>query len=654
MSRITLSMFVVAMAALVFMAGPASAQQANADAVLKAVPQGMHVVAVVKDIHAADVKVGKFLASFLPPMLMQQMPPGGPQPLQIVLSNLIDDPTLIKQGSSLVFCTRFAGEEMEPSMMLLLELNDFKAFAEGVKPDANGLYDVNGLTCAPYCGMTAFFPDPDNAAEMLKAAGGIKLTADQKTLWTAGDAFALVDLAGLIKTLAPLYEKEHAKQLDEIKALKAAEGGAKQAEAKMAEVKMMEEFWAMGRQLDWAAVGAALPGTGLDVQMAAAVRPGTDMAAYLNGHAALAQMPMPGLPNVQNNWAAFWWSFDGRKVGQAMADVVGLAKRALAMRAKNMPPDGEVMDGVRIGPDDQAAGGVGGPLDFKAVLPMFEKLEKLLRDNADLIPGNGAALAMAGADGTLFNSLSAMKVGDRAAYDKFVDTMTKLQKEWVDLSMGMLADAGEKAPFKMDMTLERNARQIGELAVDLQKLKFIFPEDAAAVPGQPNVGKMLKGMFGGDTVNTWMTHSDAWLLSQVGPNPNHLAELAKTVGVAGGLAALPDIKALRAHTLKDANVIGYVSMATYMNLVMGAMMQAMAQQPMQMPPVNLAMLKAKSAFSAAAGRDRIAGRLFIPTEEFRLIVSNGMMMIMQMQMMQPPMQAPDNGGGNNGAQPPIM
>lgn len=640
MSRTSPSMFIVAMVALALASGPVSAQQPpNADAVLKTVPQGMHIVAIVKDIHAADAKIGKFLASFLPPMLMQQMPPEGPQPLQGVLRELLDDPTLIKQGSPLVFCAQFAGDDEEPSPMLLLKMNDFKAFAEGVKPDANGLYDVNGLTCAPYRDMTAFFPEADNAAEMLKAVSGIQLTPDQKTLWAAGDAFAVVDLAGVIKVLTPRYEKEHAKLLDEIKNLKADADGVKQAEAKMAEVKMIEELWAMGRQFNWLAAGAAMPDTGLDVQMAVAVRPGTDLAAYLNGHPALGRMPMPGLPSIQNNWAAFWWSFDGRKVGQAIAEAMGLVKRAVAMQAKRMPPE---PNGVRIGPDVQA------------MLPMFEELEKLFRNNTDLIPGNGAGVLMAGADGTFFNSLSVMKVGDRAAYDKYLETMTTLQKKWVGFSADMMGGAGGQAAPKMDLTFERNARQVGELSVDLQQLKFTFADDADAVPGQPNVGKMFKSIFGGDTVNTWMTHSNDYLLSQVGPNPNHLADLAKAVGVAGGLAATEDIKALRAHTLEDANVIGYVSMATYVNMVMGAVMQSMAQQPVQMPPVNLAMLKAKSAFSMAAGRDRIAWRVFVPTQEFKLIVSNAMMMIMQMQMQMQPGPAPDNGGGAGGNQPPIM
>lgn len=608
--------------------------------ILSKVPQGMDVVAIVKDATGLDGKIGAFLKEFLPKEM--GMPPEGPQPMLGLMNELTNDATTVKAGSPLIFVVKFKESiDQSPAMAVLVDMKDFKAFVGENKPNEKGIYDINGNACAAYNGLVMFASDEEGLPELMKAPAGIKLSAPQTALWTGKDAYAMINLAALIKAVGPEYEKAHQGMVEEIKKLEAPQEGAtpeqikaQQAQAApiKAKLKAIESLWSAGQQLDWAAGGGSLGAKGVDLQLTGSLLPGTSMAGYLNNHPALGDKLAPALPNLDSAWVAFWWSVDSKKVGQAVGNAMGGLKSIFDMALADMPE-----------------GAIGPSMNPKQLMAMFAKFEELLKTKGDLILANqGAGLAMVGKAGGIANMLTVQKVADREEYLKRTDFMNEMQKTMVNDLFGMLGGQGIKA----ETTFDRDAQKAGDLSLDRAVFKLTAPAGAPQAAG-PDPMKMIEQMWGGPSITTWMTFAEGHMLSQVGQQPDQIAEMAKALKDGSGLADSPDIKALRQFTLKDANVVGYVSLATYTNLIMSAIIPAVAGQPMQLPPMPPAAVKVKSVFSVAAGDNRLSARIYVPVEDLKLIVSN--IMMMQAMMMQQPV--PDRGGNppnNGGGAPPMM
>ena len=615
------------MVALVVLLAPAvGCAKQGEDPLLANVPQDADVVVVVKDVTTMDAKIGEMVTQLVPAQM--GMPPGGPKIMEEMLSGLVHDVTYIKPGSPLVMAIRFRESiKQNPLMVQLVALTDLKNVTGESRPDADGVYELKyGRCCAAYHGM-AMIGSRESVAAMRTSAAGLTLNAEQKQMWSGADVYALVDLKAVVKAFTPLYEEYHGGMAQ---ALKAAEGNAEaadQAAAMKAKVGQLETLWGYAQQMDWAAGGASLGKAGADVQVAVGVTPGGHLASLMNGHPALGDRLTPSLPVVDGTWGAAWYSMDSRKAADAMAEYFAAIKCFLGLI-------GDQMRGPMMGP---------GP-DPTKLVEVLDKAEDVFRNKLTLMPSKGGGLVMTGAGGAMFNTLMAEEVADRETYLKRTEQMVNLSKDMAAASFSMMMFGGG-GDAKVETSFKRDVQKVGDLSVDQSTVKITFPPKADGAIG-PDMSKLFQGILGGDTLTTWTAYSDGYSLTAFGPSPAHLPALAEAVKGGGGLAASPEIVALRAHTLKDANMVVYMSVSRYLTLVMGAMMQAMSDQPVQLPPMPPEAGTIQSAMSIAAGNNRVAFRVYVPTSEMQQIMQNVMMMQMtMMQQMQPPPPAPQPGGG---------
>jgi len=618
MQRFRMSAWCTAVVVLVSATAPCWAQEA--DPILAKVPREAVAVLVIKDALGAEARIAA--------LLKQLLPETGPVPVITgLLGEILDDPTAIKGGSPLIMVVACPDDfDRPPLTCALLDVTNREAFLAGAKPDEDGILAVPQCEqgfCAPYNGLLMMGKRKAVAA-MKGSPAGVNLSAEQTQMWDGSDAFAMANLAALVTAATPKYQEARAETAGALEQLgpDAAVDPQQIADAK-AKLALMDSLWGYARQMDWAAAGASVGPAGVDFQMAMGVQPGSKLAGYLTGHPALGAKLTPGLPKVASTWAAFWYAMDSTKVGEAVADLFSVAKGVMGM----VPAEG--------GPAMMPMPGA----NPKQMADMFAKMEIVFKRKMDLLSNQGAGLAMLVPDGGVANSLMATKVGDRQAYLKKTDQMVQVEKELAEASLDLMAGAAGKP--KVETTFERNAQTLGDLAIDRMAFKMTFPApgpDAPAAPHggpAPDMGSMLKRLWGGDTVTTWMTHKNEYLLMQIGPKPDRLAELAQAVSESGHLADTPEIAAMRKGSLPDANMVGFVSLATYMNIAMSSMVQAMGGAMPQMPPPAAA---ARSTFSVAAGKNRLAVRMVVPVGEMQQMMMNFMMvqMMFMQQMPLPP------------------
>lgn len=611
----------MAAAALLTMASAGLAQD---DGILAKVPQGSTIIIVVKDATALDGKVGAFLSQFLPPEM--GMPPQGPEIMRNMLEDLVEDMANLKPGSPLIFAMKLKENfTQEPNVCLLLDMPKFKELTAGLTPDADGLYSIDGKDACEYQGMIMFGPSKDGLKAMKALPAGMKLSAEQKEVWSAVDVFAMVDLAAVVKAATPQYEEAHGQMVQGVEELKKQEGAAEQVAELQEKVNLIQDLWAVGRQLNWVAGGLTVGKDGLDAQFSAAVVPGGSMAGYLVGHPALGAKLTPALPNADKTWAAFWYSVDSKKMAGAMGAALQTIKKGLKLAGGG--------GGMFFGPDPEM------------LTRLMDVMEKAVTSKLELFSDQGAGLALVGKGGSPICGLLIEKVGDRAAYVKKTESMVKAQKEMAEASMGLLLAMAGDAKIETETTFDRDVQKVEGMSVDRMVVKMKFPPKGEENFG-PDLGAFFQKLMGGDAVTTWMTHSGEYLLAEIGPAPDNLAAAAKAIQAGGGLAEVPEIAELRKHTLKDSNMVAFVSLSTYINIIMTSMMQAMGAPVPEMPPLPPGAMMPRTAISSSMGKDRVAGRIYVSTAELKQLVMN--IMMMQMMMSQPPAQP---GGG---ADPALM
>jgi hypothetical protein len=599
--------------------------------VLDKAPQGVLLLAVVKDISATDVKLGDLVAQLMP-----QMMPGGDggaapkmEPLKMLMAKMTGKPDLVKAGSPLIFLLSMDQENIEakPLMAILVDVADIKGLVGEAQPDAAGIYEfeLNGHNaCAPYQGLVLISDSKAEVQAFMKMPAGVKLTAAQDELWKNADAFAMINLAQLVKTYTPTFEKKRAVMQAAVEAAATKETPDPQAKEQAAKaqamVKLMDDLWAYAAQADWAALGVTADKGGVDLKMALGVKPGGKLANYLADHPPLAKELTPGLPAL-DAWAVGWYSFEPQKVSTAMTDMFDLARTAIQL----VPADAAKPEG----------------LSPAKLADLLKQVEDLAKAQMETVGGQGASAAIFDKSGSIIHSVTVMKVKDPAACRQNMEAQAKVMKSLFASLMALLPTGGMK--IEMDMTYEKDVQKLGDLSLDRSVLKIKLPGAAKkpaaegaeapppANPASEMGNKMMAAMWGGDVLTTWYAFSDGYVFAEVGPAPEHLAEMVKAAKAGGGLAADPDLAALRQHTLADSNLVAFVSLSSYLNTMMGAVMGALGQPA---PPVNPDLVKMKSAFSLAAGHGRLVGELYMPVGEMKMITVNFMTMFMQMQQIQ--------------------
>jgi len=609
-------------------AAPVVAAKPLTDAeILAKVPQGMDAVVIVKNATGLDDKVVEFLGTFMP---KEEAPPvERMKPMANILEGLLDNPSAIKPGSPFLFVVKFKETlQEEPRMAILLDLADFKAFVGEAKPDAQGVYEIESGVCVPYQGLVMFAENAEELAALAKTPAGIKLSAPQTALLTGNDVYAHIDLVALMKAAAPLYEEEHQRLVERIKELETPQEGADQADVarrqkraagKKAELKLIESLWTAGQQLQGAAAGGNVSTKGADLQFTCTFKPGSALAGYLTGHPALGAKLAPALPDLDNSWLALWLSADNKKIGQAAVEFFGVLRGAVQLWASEMSP-------ARF--DDEDDEDEADDAKANQILAAMDKIEQLLKTKGDLlIAPQGAMAAIAGKSDGLMNVISVQKVADRADYQKRLDVMAELQKLYCNDLLGAMG-----ADFKADFSVEPGAQKIGDLVVDRQVFKFTLPADQARQKG-PSPQKMLEMFFGGSSFVNWTTFAEGHMMQQQAQQPDQIANLAKALQGGPGLIDNPVYQGVRQYTLKDANVVGTVSVGAYVYMIAGIMKPIFdGNQAPQIPAPPPAAFKTKSVFSLSAADGALSARVYVPTTDLQQVVAA--MMEIQKAMMQ--------------------
>ena len=437
--------------------------------VLDKVPQDTHMVIVIKDQGAADAKLDELVALFMP------QPPAGDEAkpnvkpekpkmelLKKLRAELTASPELVKVNSPLVLLVTFRGDEpkAEPYGAALVEVTDFKALVGDAKADENGIYQIGDKwAVAQYGNLVLMGEHEEGVLFYKKMAAGVKLAAGQMELWTGSDAFVACNLAAIVKTYTPAFQKARAEMVE--KAADAAgdvpSGAAAPDPAangkKAAQVKMMDQCWDMATQADWAAAGATLEGTAVDLRMAMAAKPGTTLAGYLSDHPALGAKLSPDLPKG-DCWAAGWYSFDGPRLMKIAGDLCGLEGQFMGSLSPFM--------------------GRKSPLD--PMKEMYTKMQTMLQNHPDLFAGQGASAAYSASSGGLFNVAGVMATKDPAATRAMMGDYMKAVK---DMMAGIESATGSGAgampmPFKAKISYDQDVQKIGDLSVDRFKETFVF------------------------------------------------------------------------------------------------------------------------------------------------------------------------------------
>jgi hypothetical protein len=605
--------------------------------VLDKAPQDAHLVIVIKDQTAADAKLDELVGLFMP------QPPAGPDAppnvkpekpkmelIKKLRAELVASPELVKPNSPLVLLVTFQGEtSKEPLSAALVEVTDFKALVGDAKADENGIYQVGDKwAVAQYGDLVLMGEHEEGVLFYKKMAPGVKLAAGEMELWKGSDAFVACNLAAVVKTYAPAFQKARAEMIEKIEdqaaanvssgeaapasAVAAASSGAKPVPA---QVKMMDQLWALANQADWATESITLDGAAIDQRYAFAAKPGTILAGYLSDHPALGAKLTPDLPQG-DCWAVGWYSFDGPRVMKMAGDLCGLESQFMGSMAPFMgqqSPLGQMKD-------------------------MYAKIQTMVQSNSNLVVGQGAGAAYTASSGGLFNMAFVTVTKDPAANRAFMDKNMDLVKEMLAGVESATASGGVPVPVKVKIAYDKDVQKIDNLSVDRFKETFVFAAPAAGAGPMSTamVSGIMKNLLGSDSVIGWITYSDSYVFSQIGPNPDRLADLVKTAKAGGGLADDASIKELRKHTVPEANVVAFVSVSHFTNLMFWNVMSAMTGMPL--PPLDASGSKSKAAISMAAGHGRLTAELYMPAGETEQLATTVQGVIQRVMAMQQQMQ----------------
>jgi hypothetical protein len=632
-------------------AGPARGE----GTVLDKVPQDTQMVIVIKDQAAADAKLDELVGLFMP------QPPAGPDAppnalpakpkmelIKKLQKELLGSPELVKANSPLVLLVTFQGEtSKEPLSAALVEVTDFKALVGDAKADENGIYLIGGKwAVAQYGGLVLMGEHEEGVLFYKKMAPGVKLAAGEMELWNGSDAFVACNLAAVVQTYTPAFQKARAEMLAKAeehavanvssgeaapKSATSATGSMAAAEVLMqrieaakrgerknaaeAQVKMLDQVWDLANQADWAAESITLDGAAIDQRYAFAAKPGTKLAGYLSDHPALGAKLSPDLPKG-DCWAVGWYSFDGPRVMKMAGDLCGLESQFMGSMSPFM--------------------GQQGPLG--QMKDMYAKIQTMIQSKSNLVVGQGAAAAYTASSGGLFNVAGVTVTKDPAANRAFMDDNMNLVKEMLAGVESATSSEGVPMPVKVKISYDKDVQKIGDLSVDRFKETFVFaaPAEGAGPMGLAMVSGIMKNLLGSDSIIGWITYSDSYCFSQIGPNPDRLADLVKTAKDGGGLADEAALKELRKHTVKEANAVAFVSVSHFTNLMFWNVMSAMTGMPL--PPMDSSGSRSKAALSLSANHGMLTAELYMPAGETGQLATTVQGVIQRVMAMQQGMQ----------------
>lgn len=610
--------------------------------VLDKTPQDAHVVIVIKDQTAAEAKLDELVALFMPQPPADPNAPANEKPakpkmelIKKLMEGLMGSTAmLVKPNSPVVLLVTFQSDtNAQPLSAALVEVTDFKALVGEAKPDEDGVYQVGGKwAVAQYGDLVLVGDHAERTAFYKKMAPGVKLAAGQMELWKGADAFVACNLAAVVKTYTPAFQKARAemKGKAEAEAGDVASGEAapdpsaasmKPAKPVPTQIKLLDQCWDLATQADWAAESITLDGAAFDQRFAIAAKPGTVLAGYLSDHPALGAKLSPDLPQG-DCWAVGWYSFDGPRMMKIVAELCGMESQFLGSLNTKLTKD------------------FGRPSPLAPMKDMYAKMQTMLQSNPNLMSGQGAAVAYSASSGGLFNIAGVTATKASAANRAFMTDYMKILKDLMDSMSNTMSAGTEPMPVKVKISYDKDVQKIGDLSVDRFKETFVFgaPGGGPGQMGLAMISGVMKNLLGGDSVTGWITYSDSYAFSQVGPKPDRLADLVKTAKDGGGLADDAAIKELRKHTVAEANAVCFVSVSHFTNLMFWNVMSAMTGMPL--PPMDSAGSRSKAALSLAAGHGQLTGEFYMPSGETGQVATSMQGVIQRVMAMQHQMMAP--------------
>lgn len=604
------------------------------------VPSNAQAFVIIRNIQAFDRKLAETGNRIVPGSVNEQRQEGQPAGAASgpILQNVPQLAPMIADDSPLILLMMISPEAgAEPVTGLMFRPRAGSPVA-GLGNEPRQIEQLQMFAVAGPGGMVLAGPD-ERISQFAGAETGVRLDASRRLRLNESDAFAFANIAAMVKSGEPSYKQQRQQVEEQIRQME--QGGDDQQWAKAMipmmrlQMETMDRFWSLARQGDWASMSLLLDEQAADVEAGMAFVEGSPLAGYLSEHPPMGRNLTPGLPDVEA-FGAFWYSLDRERT---LALLNAMMDQALQMQQSvlRIMPEGEGNAQMR---------------------QQLQQQQEQLRQTQELLKSlnwlefRGAFAMMAPPAGQQgLRAVQSVKLTD-------VENWRQQLQQYIEKARG-ISPMGPGMPGTMELTYEPRQRTVNGMEVDRYTQRLVLPEEPPQDPQEQMALKIVKGLFGPDgQLVSWLTERGGYMLSQTGPEPDMLQQMAAAVE-GGGLAKSEKFAKLSQYIVPQANVVGYVSLGRISRGIRDIAMMANGGQP---PQEQQGEQRAEtfSVISEALVDGRSHARMYIPIAELQEAAVNLMPLFMQMQQQgheqpgqpQPGRRAPSDGQTQPDAAPP--